>query len=470
MPQARPEKNTNVIWELFRSVKLTVVLLVILGMTSSIGTLIPQGREALEFARSLSPQTFKLLSILDLFDMYHSLWFRLLIGLLTLNLVICSIDRFPGALKRFRTAPKPDRTKLFEHLPPRQTVKVPGETKDVAENVARFLRSRYRKAHIKVSDASHFFFVQKGRFSHFGVYIVHASVLVILVGALVGSFFGFEAYVNVPEGDQVDRVTLRENMARRDLGFEVRCEKFTVEFYKSGAPKEYRSDLRFLVDGKTVKEAKLLVNHPVQFRGITFYQSSYGTVPGTRVRLKIQRHGSKDGIFTQDVKVGDLVSLPGAEARFRVTDARENFMNMGPAVSISIMKDQKEEARFWVFREDEMIKRRFPGIMERFPKLNPSAYSPYTFFLMDLEGRYYTGLQVSRDPGVPLVWVGCFIMVGGFFVTFFMSHRRFWVRVSRGEKGTDIHVAGSANKNPVGLQREIEDLTQHLGNLFNQKV
>jgi cytochrome c biogenesis protein len=104
--------------------------------------------------------------------------------------------------------------------------------------------------------------------------------------------------------------------------------------------------------------------------------------------------------------------------------------------------------------------------MLKAPILNPASFEPYTFFLEKLENRYYTGLQVSRDPGVSLVWVGCFMMVGGFFVTFFTSHKRVWVRVIKSKVKTRISVAGRANKNPIGMERELEQVTSELQNLF----
>jgi len=96
------------------------------------------------------------------------------------------------------------------------------------------------------------------------------------------------------------------------------------------------------------------------------------------------------------------------------------------------------------------------------PILNPSSFKPYTFFLDGIESRYYTGLQVNRDPGVPLVWLGFFLIIAGLFVTFFISHRRVWVRLSESQGRVSVSVAGTANKNPVGLEKELDRLIQKL--------
>ncbi|MBW1900876.1 MAG: cytochrome c biogenesis protein ResB, partial [Deltaproteobacteria bacterium] len=79
-----------------------------------------------------------------------------------------------------------------------------------------------------------------------------------------------------------------------------------------------------------------------------------------------------------------------------------------------------------------------------------------------LETSHYTGLQVNRDPGVNIVWAGCFLIIAGFFVTFFTSHIRIWVRLSSESQEINISVTGTSNRNPVGLERELMHLTNDL--------
>ena len=336
---------------------------------------------------------------------------------------------------------------------------------DVGGHVANFLMRKYKKVENKHSPKGNFYYGEKGRYSYFGVYLVHLSVLVILVGGIIGSLFGFEATVNIAEGETVNTVALRQKMTPKKLDFSVHCEKFTVEFYENGAPKEYKSDLKFLVDGKVARQGSLLVNHPITFRGITFYQSSWGSIPG-KVHLKISKGEKDPETLAVEVEQGRPVSLPGNNAQFQVLQVEDNLRGMmGPAAMISVKSEQGDETQFWVFQHVEMLRKRFPSAMFKAPILNPSSFKPYTFFLERLENQYYTGLQVARDPGVALVWVGCFLMVGGFFVTFFTSHRRVWVRIVERKGKTRISVAGRANKNPVGMERELEQVTGQLQNL-----
>ena len=469
MVQNGPEvrKHPFSLWSAFSSIRLTLFLLILIAITSIFGTLIPQQESAMRVAENLSPTLVRLLDALNLFDMYHSWWFRLIIGALAVNLIVCSLDRFPSSLKRFRSSPKTDREKPFENLPPERSFALKQAFEPVSDAVGDLLRSKFRKVERKEKEKAAFFFVEKGRFTHFGVYLVHFSVLLILLGGIAGSLFGFQAFVNIPEGAGVDKVTLRKSRVAKPLPFSVRCDKFTVEFYPNGTPKEYRSDLVFVANGEVAFQGPLRVNHPVTFQGITFYQSTYGTIPGNKVRLSLKtRDNGRNAVV--EAEVNKPFPLPGQEGEAAVTAIRSDFMRMGPAVHLEIRPASGEETQIWLFKNHAMIEQRFPGIFETFPKLNPASFKPYTFFLESMDSRHYTGLQVSRDPGVPLVWAGFVIIIIGLFITFFLSHRMIWVRVSRVEDGATIDLAGMSSKNEVGLEREMDKLMVQVRNKLDK--
>ena len=459
MKTTQPEKGKRSLWKAFASVNLTLVLLILLAITSIFGTLIPQQERSLELAHRWSPGLVTFLGSLQVFDLYHSYWFRFLIGTLALNLIVCSLDRFPSSLKLFRSSPTPERSKPFENLPSHRMISASRNMSEVVPEVIRALRSKFRKVEKKEVEKAAYVYAEKGRHSYFGVYLVHFSVLLILVGGIVGSFFGFEAFVTITEGDTAQTVTLRKTEVAQELPFGVRCDRFVVDFYENGAPKEYRSDLAFILDGKVAMQGALLVNHPLSFMGITFYQSTYGTIAGNNLLLSVAKENSSEKTPYQ-VKIGEPVQLPGTGAQFQVVEARSDFMRMGPAVHIAVKPPQGEEVHFWVFQNQDMIKQRFPGMLERFPKMNPRAFEPYTFFLEKIEAKYYTGLQVNRDPGVNLVYLGFCFMVLGLIVTFFVSHRRVWIQISGEKKKVSVRVAGRANKNQPGFEKVLDELAE----------
>jgi cytochrome c biogenesis protein len=458
-------EKRNPYWDFFSSVRLTIALLIILAIASIAGTLIPQGEEAAHLAHEMSPAMVQLFDTLQLFDVYHSLWFRIIIAALGLNLVICSIDRFPMTWKRFKGRAGLDRTAVFKDVPPGQVFTLAVSRREAAGRVSEWLRRRYRNVGTRSAENEEVFFVEKGRTSHFGVYLVHLSVLLILLGGMIGSLLGFQAHVNIPEGTAMDTAFLRKGGHPVNLGFSVLCRDFTVEFYENGAPKEYRSELAFQENGRVVKETPILVNHPVTFRGITFYQSSYGATAGDKIILRISREGSGSQGSVVEAKKGEPFQLPDRDGTAVVSDVRGDLMRLGPAAQIQVTPRSGDPVSFWVFLKHDLIKERVPGLFEKSPRFNYRAYAPYSFFMQDAETKYYTGLQVNRDPGVPLVWTGFIMMVFGFFVTFFYSHQRIWVRVSDKKGKANVSVVGRSNKNPAAIEREIERVTEGLRNL-----
>jgi cytochrome c biogenesis protein len=74
------------------------------------------------------------------------------------------------------------------------------------------------------------------------------------------------------------------------------------------------------------------------------------------------------------------------------------------------------------------------------------------------EDKMYTGLQVAKDPGVEIVWLGCLLMVVGIYVAFFMSHRRIWVRIQQGT----VTIGGNASKNQGAFQQTFDGLADRL--------
>jgi cytochrome c biogenesis protein len=439
------DKKINPLWNLLRSLKLTLVLLSILAVASMIGTIIQQQEGA---------------------ELYHSLWFRLILLCLSINLIICSLDRFPLTLKIFRLTPSPDRSKAFEDATERSILLPGAGCGEVSAEVQGRLRGRFGNLAVKEKGDAVSIYCEKGRFSLFSVYLVHLSVLFILAGAITGSIFGFNAYVDIPEGSAIDSVVITDgdSHSQRDLGFIVRCDKFLIDYYDNGVPKEYRSDLVFIEDGRSALSGALRVNHPITFRGITFYQASYGATAGDKVRIRAL-NGEKGGEATViEAELGKAVMLPDNKGELILTDIKEDFMNMlGPAVEITVRSPSGEETPMWLFKDQDVIKKKFAGMFDQSPKFSPSAYSPFTFVLEEMSTVPYTVLQVTRDPGVRFVFIGFALMIIGLFLTFYTSHRRFWIRIEAGSGDVKISLAGTANKNPVGLERELDSLLLALG-------
>ena len=240
------------IWNFFTSVKLTIVLLLSLAVTSIFGTLIPQNEDPQAYIEAFGGVLFQLFNLLDLFDMYRSWWFQLLIVLLTVNIVVCSIDRMSSS-RRILFVRKPSfklpRFRNLKHRPEFTDGRTPQQLKDTYQE---FIARRFRHSQVDATDNGFVIFGEKGRWTRFGVYTVHLSVVLLLVGGLIGSIFGFDGFVNIAEGESASQIRLRNNPQMMQLPFTVRCDDFEVSFYDTGAPKEFRSSLTVLEQGQPV--------------------------------------------------------------------------------------------------------------------------------------------------------------------------------------------------------------------------
>ncbi|MGW8325746.1 MAG: cytochrome c biogenesis protein ResB, partial [Desulfobacterales bacterium] len=277
--------NSNTLWRFFSSVKLSVVLLLSLAATSIIGTVIPQNENPAAYFRAYGEFLYRLFKVLDLFDMYHSYWFQLLIVLLTLNIVVCSIDRLsttwkivtikkpPFILSRFKS--NADNEYFVDNRSAEQL-------KDVYEP---FVSKGFGYIRTEQTDNGYSIFAEKWRWTRLGVYGVHLSIILLLIGALIGSLFGFDGYVNIPEGEVVNSIRIHNPERTQSLDFGIRCDNFSVTFYDSGTPKEFRSSLTIINDGKPVYKKDIVVNDPLRYKGINIFQSSYGPLPPKEVTL-----------------------------------------------------------------------------------------------------------------------------------------------------------------------------------------
>lgn len=457
-------KNKSGIWSFFSSVQLAIVLLSLIAFFALAGTLVPQREAAAAFAESISPALFSFLQKMQIFDLYHSVWFILLSGLLAVNLIICSLDRFPLAWRRFRMKHEPRNEDVFREVPEENTFLANADVQAAADAALSLLRRKYRAVERSDGEEGVWLCAEKGRFALFGVYIVHVSILVLIAGAILGSVFGVEGYVHIPEGETVEEISLRSGNAPLPLPFAVRCDKFTVEFYESGMPKTFQSDLTFLKEGRVVRSAKLLVNHPFEFEGFRFYQASYGAAPGGKATLALVQDGGRRNVM--NVALGYVFDLPGGEGTFQVLRVEENLMKMGPAIKVAVTSRRGDEAVFWVFQQIDQIERMSPDIFEQVPVFNPGLFRPYTFSLLGLEEKYDTGLQVNRDPGTPVVAVSAFGLIGGLMLILFSYARAVWVRISPSGNQALLAMAGRSYKNQAGLHKEmqylLEELKEHL--------
>jgi cytochrome c biogenesis protein len=95
--------------------------------------------------------------------------------------------------------------------------------------------------------------------------------------------------------------------------------------------------------------------------------------------------------------------------------------------------------------------------------------SPYNFEFRELKMGYFTGLQVSHEPGQWLVWAGCVLMGVGLFVAFYLIHMRFWAVAVRDQNGRLVMwLGGAANKNREVFEQRFRNLAEKVEEALKQ--
>ena len=428
--------------DFFKSVRVTVVTLLLLAGTSILGTVVPQNKHAADYIEAFGDPMYRVLHILDITDMYNAWWFILLIVVLTLNIIFCTTSRLRTTLKvAFGKG-----FKGFSSLPLQSQVSLHTPLEELEPTLKKALENRFSAIRRVTTPKGFALEAEKGRWTRVGADVVHVGILVLLAGALLGSLFGFDGSVNVPEGETISAITLRDTNEKLPLGFSVRCNDFSLSHYDSGSVKEYRSSLTILENGKEILTRDIIVNKPLTYKGITFYQASYGSLGAKDFALRFTEKATGKKIEAP-ITLGESVSFGEGKA-FTFDRYSADYAFSGKSVGEAIVGTltQGEEA------PKEVV------LLSRFSNFDKMRKGEWLIEITNHKHAYYTGLQVTRDPGVGLVYAGFILMIAGCAIAFFMGHKKIRLEVTPDANGTTVALYGSAPKNRWWLKRYADQL------------
>ena len=272
---------------LLADLRLAIALLLIIAICSISGTVIEQG-ESIAFYQENYPEkpalfgflTWKVILLLELNNVYRTWWFLSILILFGASLTACTFTRQLPALKSANRWKFYNKKQQFEKLA--LSAEIEAGSLDSLEKVLQQRGYHTSKEGDKL-------YGRKGIIGKVGPIIVHASMLIILAGSIIGSITGFLGQEMVPSGEtfQVRNIVDAGIFAESQIpkNWSVRVNRFWIDYTSEGTIDQFYSDLSILdKSGEEVDRKTIFVNQPMRYHGVTMYQADWA-IAAVKVRI-----------------------------------------------------------------------------------------------------------------------------------------------------------------------------------------
>jgi cytochrome c biogenesis protein len=416
--------------------RLAIVLLLAIAVFSISGTVIEQG-QSVAFYQANYPEdpalfgflSWKVLLAVGLDRVYQTWWFLALLILFGLSLASCTFRRQIPALKSAKLWKFYDRPGQFQKL----SLSTALEGEELRHLADALTQKRYR-----VYQADNALYARKGIAGRIGPIVVHASMILILLGSIWGSLTGFTAQELVPSGQtfKIQNIYQAGPWAGAQIpkDWSVKVNRFWIDYTEAGDIDQFRSDLSVLnYQGEEVDRQQIYVNKPLKHNGVTLYQTDWG-ISSVKVRV------NNSPVF--QLPMGVLRSQE--KARIWGT-----WVPIKPDMSAGI----------------SVLARDLQGTVLVYDTKGQLVGSLRTGMSMEVEGIQLhldevigsTGLQIKADPGTPFVYAGFAGLMLGVMMSY-ISHSQVWGLLDEGK----LYVGGRTNRSLILFEREFIDVIERL--------
>jgi cytochrome c biogenesis protein ResB len=243
---------------------------------AAVGTIVLQrpATEPDEMQNAYSPQVLRILDAVGLTDVFHAWWFLGLLLLVSLCIVAASIDRFPNSWRYFSRPYKYPDESFRRALHPQKSLAIADEESGLVA-AERALHSMGFKPERVVREDHFGIFAERHRISELAVYIVHASLLLIFFGTLVDGLWGWRGYLSLNEG-QTSNIVQCATAPRARYRLPSAAMPPVRKTTRTALRRSGGRSWPWSADGRDVLKKEIVVNDPLLYSGVRFYQSSYG--------------------------------------------------------------------------------------------------------------------------------------------------------------------------------------------------
>ncbi|HEX2756053.1 MAG TPA: cytochrome c biogenesis protein ResB [Candidatus Limnocylindrales bacterium] len=444
------------LWHGLTSMRFAIALTLIAAALSFVGALVMQAPAGVladanakaAWIAQVRPKYGAFTDVFDalqVFNIFNSLWFRLVGGLLVASITACTAHRTPAV---WRTATKPTvdvGEAFFEHAPQHEAMVV-HRSADEALAAVRTVLGKRRFRTLVHNDGTMHLYADRNRWGPFGSLVGHLAFVVILAGAMIGGALGFQN----PDFTIAEGSTLTVPSA---TGLSIRLDAFRDSYDPAtGMPLDYASQVVLFEDGTEVARHTIRVNDPLRYDGISFFQSFFGPA----VILSATADGGSP-LFSggvplawsaddSDRAIGTL-DLPGTGKVAWVAGTSGGNDTVVRPGQLLVEIYQADGAGTLVERKtiDQGVATTVGGVTFTFQR-----------------EEKFTGLAISRDPGAPLIWLGSLLLFGGFVLVLMFPHRRLWGRIAPRPDGGATLLVGSIGRKDTTAGIEFTELVNDL--------
>nr|QCI09003.1 cytochrome c biogenesis protein ccs1 [Inkyuleea mariana] len=408
----------NMVWNTTKklgNLNFSILMLLLIACLSILGSIIEQDQPLIYYQMNypiydqwIFHFNWQIITYFGLDHIYATWWFLFILVLFCFSLMICTFSRQLPSLKNARN------WKFLQRINDKQ--KVTDFTSLYNKSLINLIYSlNYKNYYVFHKNKS--LYGYKGILGRIAPIFVHISIILTLLGSLIGLFGGFVSQEMIPNGETFHIKNLIKSGLQSTLPINLigRIDNFLIEYNSDNSVKQFFSEISLLnYNGNSIFKKKISVNSPLVFRGITFYQTDW-KIDSLRLRIgnskiiqrkldKVQIDNNFFWICNLPIDLNDQVSfiIVGLNQKILVYDSIGKIIN-------SINFNEKID-------------------------INNTS-------LVILEIMASTGLQIKMDPGIIIVYTGfLFLMIST--IISYLSYSQIWVNI----KYCNIELSGSTNR------------------------
>jgi len=513
------------VWRMLTSVRFAVFFITLLALFALVGVIVPQVPEAmrgnnaaiavwLDQERGMfGPLTMPMYR-LGLFEVFRARWFLVALGVLVLNVSVCTVNRWSPTFRNVFRPPVRVPETFYERAHNRATL--PAVAPAALAGALRRMRFRTRT---ELRDSAAYVFADRYPWAQLATFVSHLALVLFIAGGIVTWATGFSANLFAATGT-VEPVFPVSNPNQ----LQVRVDDAIGRFGPNGNPIDFRTRLTIFKNGKEVASGTTTVNNPLKYGGYRFHQVSFSP---DGAELKIRDVSTGNTVFHETIAMQNSVVAPVVT----ISDGADNVLYSGQVVPIdfadtasgAVVSVPGTQRAVWIgvtpkgqnawqalvydpsasgqLRLDPGGAGTLGGLSVRFDRIaaipaatgvgipgstgqliaqlvrggaqdalvitgqdrpalalapdQPVVFNGYEYTF--LGARTFAGIQVKRDNGAWFIWVATAMLIGGLAITFYVPRRRLWIKVD----GSGTHVAALAEKRG-GFERDMRILARRL--------